>query len=76
MRDHVLDEEPRCPGYGRWLGRCGRTTTDADHIKALRAGGTHARSNYRGMCGRCHRVKTATEDGAFGNTKKPAPKGR
>jgi 5-methylcytosine-specific restriction protein A len=57
IRAQVLKEEPVCrlrlPG-------CLIASTDVDHIVPLSRGGTHARSNLRGLCGWCHRHVTAT----------------
>lgn len=41
------------------LGRA--ESTQVDHIRPIRDGGTHARPNLRGMCAHCHGVKTSRE---------------
>jgi 5-methylcytosine-specific restriction protein A len=53
IRLDVLAEQPLC--------RCGAPATEVDHIKPLRRGGTHDRTNLRAMCKRCHSSKTAGE---------------
>lgn len=62
IRDQVLAEEPVCT-----ICRAA-PSTDVDHIRPLRAGGTNARSNLRGTCHSCHSSKTVREDGGFGRT--------
>ena len=59
MRALVLVEEPLC----RICLEHDRTTATAiaDHIKPKAEGGTDERSNYQGLCGDCHREKTARE---------------
>lgn len=53
IRLEVLVEQPLCP--------CGARATEVDHIKPLRSGGGHERSNLRALCKRCHSSKTAGE---------------
>lgn len=60
LRLVVLDEEPVCRSCGR------EASEHVDHIVALAKGGTNDRSNLQGLCQRCHSVKTARVDGAFG----------
>lgn len=72
----ALREVPYCPGYGKWKGKCGRRTTQVDHKIPLRDGGSRARENLQPYCGRCHRSKTATEDGAFGNKRRRRDRSR
>lgn len=47
--------------------------TDLDHVIPHR--GDHElfwdRSNWQGLCHPCHSRKTATEDGGFGNARRP-----
>ena len=47
LRVRVLQEEPACR-------LCGARSTEVDHIIPKARGGTDARSNLRGLCGRCH----------------------
>lgn len=42
---------------------CGRKATEADHIKSLATGGTHAWENLQPLCKSCHSRKTARVDG-------------
>lgn len=72
-RPAVLAATPRCPGYGEHRGKCGRPTTEVDHRKSKRRGGTNDIDNLDAYCGRCHRSKTATEDGSLGNARRPMP---
>lgn len=60
LRLVVLDEEPVCRSCGR------EASEHVDHIVALAKGGTNDRSNLQGLCQRCHSIKTARVDGAFG----------
>ncbi len=59
IRARVLAEEPRCR-------MCGAKATHVDHIQPISRGGTHARSNLRGLCARCHRRVTADDFGWSG----------
>jgi 5-methylcytosine-specific restriction protein A len=61
LRARVLAEEPRCA--------CGAPSTEVDHVVALAFGGSHARTNLRGICSSCHRRKTA-EDSRRGKARK------
>lgn len=63
IRAAVLREEPFC----RLCLAAGRRTvaTAVDHIKPLRAGGTHARVNLRALCATCHNRRTATDSSGF-----------
>jgi 5-methylcytosine-specific restriction enzyme A len=54
IRKRVLAERPRCES-------CGALATDVDHIVPLAEGGTHERSNLRGLCRSCHRRRTARQ---------------
>jgi 5-methylcytosine-specific restriction protein A len=45
---------------------CGAKATEADHIKSLATGGTHAWENLRPLCKSCHSRKTVKQDGGFG----------
>lgn len=49
----------------------GRTTAsrEVDHIIPKVQGGTDEWDNLQALCKPCHSVKTATEDGGFGNAK-------
>lgn len=53
LRYQVLADHPTCQGCGN------APSTDVDHIKSKRLGGTDARSNLQALCGACHRSKTA-----------------
>ena len=55
MRLRVLREEPNCR-------RCGKPSTNADHIVPKAHGGTNARSNYQGLCRTCNTRKGAKRD--------------
>lgn len=59
MRTRVLAEEPLC----RMCVAKGLAvpSTDADHIVPLAEGGSAERSNYQGLCRKCHIGKTARE---------------
>lgn len=60
MRARVLAEEPVCPGYR--IARCGKPTTDVDHIVGLLDGGARlARENLRAWCHGCHARRTHDE---------------
>lgn len=60
LRLVVLSEEPVCR-------MCGREASEhVDHIVALAKGGKNERANLQGLCARCHSIKTARVDGAFG----------
>jgi 5-methylcytosine-specific restriction endonuclease McrA len=61
LRECVLREEPLC----RVCEAAKRVTrsTECDHILPLEQGGTDARENLQGICGPCHRDKTARERG-------------
>ena len=52
----ILNRDPICV-----MPRCGRASTDADHIIPLSMGGTWELSNGAGRCHRCHSRKTARE---------------
>ena len=48
---------------------CKRPSQRVDHIVPVRRGGSFwDPSNHQAMCLSCHSRKTATQDGAFGNT--------
>lgn len=59
MRAQVLREEPLC----RPCDAQGFVTASvtADHIIPLAEGGTGERENMQGICGPCHKAKTAKE---------------
>lgn len=53
--DPILAEEP-------WCRLCGMVkSTVVDHIRPLWLGGLDIRRNKQGLCGPCHRAKTARE---------------
>jgi 5-methylcytosine-specific restriction protein A len=52
IRARVLTEEPACRV-------CGAPATEVDHILPVAMGGTHERSNLRGICLECHRTATS-----------------
>jgi 5-methylcytosine-specific restriction protein A len=54
LRRLVIKEEPNCR-------LCGSPTTAVDHIVARARGGTHDRSNLRGLCTPCRRAKDAKD---------------
>jgi 5-methylcytosine-specific restriction enzyme A len=62
IRQRVKREEPLC----RMCAAEGRTTAteEIDHIVALSAGGSNARSNLQGLCAACHEAKTRSERSA------------
>lgn len=62
IRKLVLARDPIC----RDDSGCGAPSTEADHIKPLRRGGTHDMSNLRGLCRRHHASATVKFDGGFG----------
>ena len=43
--------------------------TDLDHITPRSLGGTEEPDNLQALCHSCHSIKTAKEDGGFGNRK-------
>ena len=48
-----------------------RLATDADHIVPRSRGGRDTLENLQSLCKSCHGIKSATEDGAFGNKARP-----
>lgn len=60
----ILDEDRLCPGYhphGTPI-RCGRRTTQVDHVTALDDGGAPLdRTNLQALCSSCHGRKSAHE---------------
>ena len=64
IRAVVIREEPFC----RLCLAAGRRTPSAevDHIRPLRAGGTHTRVNLRALCATCHRRRTAIDQSGWG----------
>lgn len=54
---------------------CGAPATVVDHIRPLRAGGTHDLSNLQALCRPCHQRKTNAVDGG-GWQQRPAQVGR
>lgn len=67
IRARVLDEEPWC------RMRCGRPSTTVDHIIPRERGGGEGRENLAGMCGPCHRTKTARIDSKTRPSRKRPP---
>ncbi|MDD2772750.1 MAG: HNH endonuclease signature motif containing protein [Elusimicrobiales bacterium] len=63
LRQCVLAQDPIC----KWPG-CTQAATDVDHIVPKSRGGTDDIENLQGLCHEHHSVKTAREDGGFGNT--------
>lgn len=61
LRDQVLAEEPLC--QLRYNG-CTGTSTEADHIKTVKARPDLAleRTNVRGVCEHCHDLRSAGGD--------------
>ena len=59
IRSVVLREEPFC----RLCLAAGKRTASehVDHVRPLRAGGTHARDNLRALCAICHGRRTADD---------------
>lgn len=65
LRAEILRGEPLC----RVCRRAGRDVPAevVDHIVPMAAGGERLDpANLQPLCARCHNVKTAREDGAFG----------
>jgi 5-methylcytosine-specific restriction protein A len=60
LRRRFLAEHPVCR-------LCNEPATDVDHIISKRKGGTDDWENLQPMCRRHHSIKTASEDGGFGN---------
>lgn len=60
LRASILARDPVC-------GLCGAASVVADHIVPRRAGGSDSPENLMGLCRSCHSVKTASQDGGFGN---------
>ena len=54
IRAEVLADQPWCSG-------CGGKAIEVHHIRALRQGGNHDRSNLTPLCLSCHRKVTAAE---------------
>ncbi len=64
IRRSWLAENPlcvTCNDNGRIV-----SATVVDHIVPMARGGPNDSSNYQSLCARCHNVKTAKHDGAFG----------
>ncbi len=57
----ILERDPYCMADG-----CNEWSTEVDHIKPRRDGGTDDPDNLQGMCHDCHSRKTAIEDGRWG----------
>lgn len=58
LRKMILARDPVCQAEG-----CGEPSTDVDHIKPRRDGGTNDPANLQGLCHECHSRKTAHEVG-------------
>lgn len=67
LRDFIIQRDPICVVPG-----CPAPSTQADHVKARRRGGTDDPENLRGMCQTHHARKTCLVDGGFGNKEEPA----
>lgn len=71
LRRMVLSDEPLC----RRCGEKGILTpaVEVDHIEPHRGdmGLFYSRANCQPLCRPCHSAKTATEDGGFGNVRRP-----
>ncbi len=61
LRRLVLARDPICRAPG-----CNQASTEADHIKPRREGGSDGLDNLQGLCKPCHSSKTAIEDGRWG----------
>lgn len=61
LRARLLSERPLCVHCER-QGRVAEAT-ELDHIVPLWQAGTDDPSNLQGLCGDCHRTKTAREAG-------------
>ncbi|WP_128102798.1 HNH endonuclease [Paenibacillus sp. DCT19] len=66
-RDGYLKKHPLCVTH--WKQGYVKEATVVDHIKPHRGDKTlfWDRRNWQGLCKQCHDVKTAKEDGGFGN---------
>lgn len=52
---------------------CGKFGNHVDHINGrAEYAGDYRDENLQVLCAKCHSLKTAVEDGAFGNAPKPA----
>lgn len=72
VRDAFLAANPWCcDPYGRHKEKPVKAH-QVDHKLPRKFGGTDDPSNLQGFCDSCHSIKTAKEDGGFGNH----PKGR
>ena len=69
LRLEILRQRETCEALG-----CEERAAEVDHIVPLTAGGKTKWSNLQALCPRCHRRKTAQEDGAFGNPRKARTK--
>jgi 5-methylcytosine-specific restriction protein A len=71
-RREYLIEHPLCVNCLRANPPVIREATVVDHIKPHK--GDYklfwSPSNHQALCKQCHNIKTASEDGAFGNEKK------
>jgi 5-methylcytosine-specific restriction enzyme A len=54
IRARVLAEEPTCR-------LCPSASVTVDHVRPIAQGGRTERSNLQGLCGACHKAKTARE---------------
>lgn len=68
IRNAFLQKHPWCADpYGYHQGMH-VMAAHVDHKLPLKAGGTNDESNLQQLCQHCHSVKTAKEDGGFGNS--------
>jgi 5-methylcytosine-specific restriction enzyme A len=69
LRAVVLSEQPACATAG-----CGAASRVVDHIRPHRGDPFRMweRANLQGLCVKCHGVKTAAEDGGYGNARRGA----
>ncbi len=59
----ILARDPtcQCTGCPDHTHKCGRPSTDADHITRPIDGGTDDPTNGRGLCRRCHMWRTQAQ---------------
>ena len=53
-----------CPSCSLHAG-CWRPSTESDHVVPKHLGGPDDLTNYQGLCGQCHRSKSAGEASAL-----------
>ena len=78
LRKMVLAAHPLCADPGGVHAANGEVVlaTDVDHIVPLQQGGTDELGNLQALCHSCHSIKTAREDGGFGNHRSKETAGR